>query len=164
VWSVVRASAPTADATLTTLRHYEGTAELDFREWANEVMVSVQALVDIDGDGTLDALIVRDHREGGASHHDFSVRLSRSSTGTSVEVGNYDDVVNLVRPAPGGLYVVAGQPHTPDAKTHLRYACLPPTGNVGPCPDVVAARRRERKAEISEVVNPRCPPQSTVTA
>ena len=149
VWSVVRASAPAADATLTTLRHYEGTSSQDFMEWANEVTVSTQALVDIDGDGTLDAVIVRDQHEGGARRHDLTVRLWRSSTGKSVELGAYDDVVYLVSPAPGGMFVVAGQRRTPDDKASFHYACLAPTGKLSLCPDVAAARRRLRKAEIA---------------
>ena len=149
VWQVLRASAPTATASLTTLYRYEGESMQNFMEWANEVMVNTQTLVDIDGDGKLDAVIASDAHEGGARMHYLTLRLWRSRDQRLVELGTYDDTAFLV-PGSRAPFVIAEQRSRPeDGTIESSYRCLSREGVVEICPAVVQARHVMRMFEIT---------------
>lgn len=149
VWRVYRASAATSTATLTTLYEYEGTSMEDFMEWANEVIVFTQLLVDIDGDGTLDAMIGSDQHEGGARRHDLTLRLWRSRDRRIVNLGTYDDTASLAAGSRGAPFVIVAERMHPDGSPELRYRCVSAAGAVEICPEVVRARHIGRMSEIA---------------
>jgi hypothetical protein len=149
VWQVLRASAPTATASLTTLYRYEGESMQDFMEWSNEVVVNTQALVDVDGDGKLDALIASDAHEGGAQTHYLTLRLWRSRDQRIVDLGTYDDTAFVV-PGSRAPFVIAAQRRRPeDGTVESRYRCVSAAGVVDLCPAVVQARHIMRMFEIA---------------
>ena len=148
VWRVYRASAAASTATLTKLYEYEGTSIQDFMEWANEVIVFTQLLADIDGDGTLDAVIGSDQHEGGARHHDLTLRLWRSRDRRIADLGTYDDTASLIVGSRAPVMLVAARMR-PDGSQELRYRCVSAAGAVEICPAVAQARHIGRMAEIA---------------
>lgn len=149
VWRVHRASAATSTATLTTLYEYEGTSIQDFMEWANEVIVFTQLLVDLDGDGTLDALIGSDQHEGGAMQHDLTLRWWRSRDRRIVDLGTYGDTVTLAGGSRSAPFVLVSEWKPPDGSPERRYRCVSAAGAVEICPAVVQARHIGRMSEIA---------------
>lgn len=134
VWRVHRASAATSTATLATLHEYAGTSMQDFMEWADEVVVFTQLLVDLDGDGTLDAVIGSDQHEGGARRHNLTLRLWRSRDRRIVDLGTYDDTASLAAGSRSAAFVLVAERMHADGSQELRYRCVSAAGIVDICP------------------------------
>jgi hypothetical protein len=79
-WWVLRV---TPDA-IRVLAHARGTAFMHWMEWADERSVHTAALLDLDGDGALEAVLTAQAREGGAVSGSYVVRVARGNRTTVV--------------------------------------------------------------------------------
>jgi hypothetical protein len=142
VWTVSRV----AGSKVTTLASYRGTSIQDYMEWANEVSVSVGALVDVDGDGVHDALVVRNIHEGGASHNEQELSLWSSRSGRTTPLGTFGDTVAVARgrvSAPIVLSILRNDEPP-------RYRCVEANGTLDLCAAIEGARHIDRMFEITE--------------
>jgi len=121
----------------------------NFMEWANEVVVNTQTLVDIDGDGKLDAVIASDAHEGGARQHYLTLKLWRSRDQRLVELGTYSDTAFLAPGSRAPFVITAEHTRSEDGTIEFRYRCLSAEGVVDLCPAVVQARHTMRMFEIA---------------
>ena len=154
VWRVVRASSTAETARVTTLAQYTGTSTQDYMEWAIEMNVRAAVLVDLDGDGNHDAIIVRSGHEGGGSHFEVVLATWTSRAGRTASPATFEHVVDVS--------VARGQPHGAGAPLVIRidheyaeprapeYRCIEPTGALDLCAAIDETRRVDRIAQIAD--------------
>lgn len=151
VWKIVRASSPAANAHVTTLVQYIGESQEYWMEWSNEVSVSTNLLVDLDGDGDHDAVIARNIHEGGARGSEVEVSLWVSRKRRMLLLGTIRDYFSVVSKPPHGAgapLVIRSDRVNPD-RGPSEYRCIEPIGKLDICPAIAEARHVDRAIEIA---------------
>jgi len=134
------------DGALTVVAAQVGSACADYMEWAREDSVGTLALVDLDHDGDLDPLVVRQLREGGATAYESIFYGERA--GRLVDLGRDRGAVELLATQPAAADGVLILRHTfmdygDDAAAYYQLRCLGLDEPLTACATADALRRRE---------------------
>ncbi len=145
-WWTLRVGAGSIDV----IAHVRGIARDDFMEWSWIQTSATLVLADLDGDGLLEPLLVRDAHEGGATSE---TTLSVAVVAGVRDVGHHAGSIGLARwqPPPGEGVVVVALAGSAGSRTIFRCVDAAPTWHA--CPASALAERHDRALEAIRVLN-----------
>jgi hypothetical protein len=113
-------------------------------EWSDEGSVATLALVDLDGDGVLDAVIDHVEHEGGAQHSGHTIEVVRSTTGVHMAIASWSGELEVATRDTAPLVLGLGADWT------LVHACLGNDGTLARCAASEALHRAYEQRELAE--------------
>ncbi|MCE9576646.1 MAG: hypothetical protein K8W52_26095 [Deltaproteobacteria bacterium] len=148
VWWVLRVTP----GAITIVDRMEGDPPDQWGEWAAENTVRTLALVDLDGDGTLDPVRRRTRHEGGSVHADHELVIG-DAPGTVVGGANSDLGLAADQPPPGEhtLLVYAARHPTSDPPPVPQLRCVTTAATWSRCPLADAGQRAADRAAAAEL-------------
>jgi hypothetical protein len=96
-------------------------------EWSDEGSVETLALVDLDGDGVLDAVIDHVEHEGGARHSGHTIEAIRSTTGVRMAIASMSGELEVATRDAAPVVLGLG------AEWTLEHVCLGNDGTLARC-------------------------------
>lgn len=148
VWRIVHADAATAGAHVTTLAEVVRLLASSPDDVVDQRKVSTLALIDLDGDGSLDPIVARDLAT--SMHRDIELAVWLSTRRSMTAMGTVLDVVSIDVPHDQASppLVLRIRPFAPDL--HVTYRCVEAGGTLDRCPAIAKVRRRDEGVEIAQ--------------
>ena len=150
VWRVVHVEAATAGAHVTTLaelvRVLAASPDDDDRR-ADESKLATLALIDLDGDGSLDPVVARIFAR--TLHHDIELAVWCSARRGLTAIGTVPDVVSIDVPREQASppLVLRIRPFAQDLQ--IAYRCVEASGTLDRCPAIARVRRSDEREQIA---------------